>query len=118
MPEVLDRLALELLDDARADRLGERRRPRRSPSASRERRAVGRVLVERRERHGARACAAESDLEQMRAAIDGVDRLPIARLARIGSSDRAVRASKTLEDRSEFARRSATARLGYLVMTR
>ena len=59
-PEVLDRLAAQLGDDARADRLGEAGRVVRQPTEAKrrpKRRRVRRILVERRERDARRASA-------------------------------------------------------------
>src|SRR5262249_19606923 len=76
--KVLDRLLLQLLGDTGVDRVGEPRLARQSRRV-RERHEVGCVLLERGERDLAELLRGLR-LEEVRAAVDGVDRLAPAAL--------------------------------------
>ncbi len=71
-PEVLDRLASQLLDHARMDARGRRRR---EAERGGERGRIGRVLVQGPQRRGAEARRGVR-LEEVRAAVHHVNRLP------------------------------------------
>ncbi len=76
-PEILDRFTRQLLDDAGVETIGERRF---EIERARKRRRIGRVLLERAQ--GDRAeLAGQGRVEQMRAAVDRMDRLPARRVA-------------------------------------
>ena len=72
-PEILDRLARQLVDDARVDARARASASR--PERRGERRRVGRVLLQRAQRDRAELLR-RVGLEQMRAAVDDVHRLP------------------------------------------
>ena len=104
--EVFDRLAPQLLDDrartcranAAVDAVA------RSSSAGASVARVGRVLVERRQRQRAEL-RRRVRAEQMRAAVDGVHRLPVAGLAGIRARDaRVARFRKSREDAAARSR--------------
>ena len=96
--EVLDRLARQLVDDARVDAVGERRDRGRSPR--RARRGVGRVLVERPQRHRAEL-PRRVGLEQVRAAVDRVHRLALRGVARKLLRDADVAFVERVEKRAQ-----------------
>ena len=99
-PEVLDRLARSL-STTRARIVSPASRGAQAERAARTI-GVGRMLVERRQRERAELRRRVAP-EQMRAAVDGVHRLPVAALAGIVARDRAIRARSVETDRREIA---------------
>ena len=96
--EVLDRLARELVDDAQVDAIGQAGDP--GPSAPASAAGVGRVLLQRAQRQRAELLRGVG-LEQVRAAVDGVHRLPRGRIAGKLLGDAHVRLVERIEKRGQ-----------------
>jgi hypothetical protein len=94
-PEVLDRLPAELLDDALEDlRRGSRRQPERRAESG----GVRRVLLERPQGERAQP-RGRVGLEDLRASVDGVDRLAPRGVPRIADGEGLVSLPQLVEDR-------------------
>jgi hypothetical protein len=105
-PEVLDRFPPQLLHDSSSDDIGEVVRAIEFEDA-RESRAIRRVLVERRERHGTKpGCGIRA--KEMRSPIDCVHRLAIAGLARPRACHGFVRRTELFEDGLKISWRERT----------
>jgi hypothetical protein len=90
--EVLDRLARQLVDDARVHGLGEHPQPQRLI----QRRGIGRVLGERAPRHLAQLRRGVG-AEQVAASVDHVHRLALRRVAGMERHEREVRGAQRVE---------------------
>jgi hypothetical protein len=98
---VLNGLLSQFLDDARANGIGEGGVGQ--TYRVRERRAIGRVLVQRRNRHRAQARRGIS-LEQMGPAVKRVNRLAIAAFARTCARHAAIGTLQRPQDRLEVTK--------------
>ena len=98
---VLDRLALQLLDDARVHGAREGLRSLQSDRA-RERSGIGRVLIERAHRRGPELCR-DVGGEQVRAAVDGMDRLAVGAVSGVGFGEPSVRSAQPVQQLSRVS---------------
>ena len=96
-PVVLDRLVVQLVDDAAVQVVRRVAVQVREPERAGERAGVGRVLLQRAQRGRAHA-RGDVALEQVRAAIHGVNGLAVAALAGVGCGELTVRVGETRDD--------------------
>ena len=110
-PEVLDRLALQLVDDAATNDVGEVVPGAIEFEDARQRGAVWRVLIEGRERRRAQLHGGVRTKE-MRAAVDGVHGLAVTGLARPRAGYGVVHRAEMFEDGLKIARREGACGTG------